>query len=135
MFKALVIAALLLAQETAPLPSLHVIPPESLPTNYKGFDGKEIVVAGVVIIGPESMFMAVPTTSRPSEQDLMWVQMSSALAKNPGPLEAEYLRRQRTRGLVTAILRGRFQGADRRMFGHQYCCRFNLEITQVLSVG
>jgi hypothetical protein len=97
--------------------------------------GKDIVVAGIVIVGPESMFMAMPTASPSSEQEAMWVQMSSAVARKPGRIETEYLRQQKAGGLITAILRGRFEGSDRRAFGHQICCRFKLEITKVLSIG
>ena len=81
------------------------------------------------------MFMAMPITAPPSEQEAMWVQMSSALATKPGRLETEYLRQQKAGGLITAILRGRFEGRDRRAFGHLGCCRFKLEVTKVLSVG
>jgi len=134
-FKALVVTVLLAIQQAAPLPALRIVSLEALAANYREYDGKDIVVAGIVIVGPESMFMAMAITSPPSEQDAMWVQMSSALAKKPGRLETEYLRQQKAGGLITAILLGRFEGSDRRAFGHQICCRFKLEITKVLSIG
>ena len=134
-FKALVVTALFAIQQAAPLPALHVVSLETLAANYREYDGKDIVVAGIVIVGPESMFMAMPITSPRSEQEAMWVQMSSALARKPGRLETEYLRQQKAGGLITAILRGRFEGSDRRAFGHLICCRFKLEVTKVLSVG
>ena len=72
-FKALVVTALFAIQQAAPLPALHVVSLETLAANYREYDGKDIVVAGIVIVGPESMFMAMPNTSPPNEQDAMWV--------------------------------------------------------------
>jgi len=133
-FRAFVVFALLTLQPNAPLPALRVVTLEDLAAHYQAYESNEIIVAGIVIVGPESSFMAVPT-SRVGSQEEMWVQMQDALARHPGPLEAEYLRRMKLQGLVTAILRGRFHGSDHRSFGHQNCCRFEIDITSVLSVG
>jgi hypothetical protein len=130
---ALVVTALML-QPLPKLPILQVVTLESLAANPQAYEGKEIVVAGVVIFGPESSFMAMPIPSPPGQQEAMWVQMPLQLARTGGPLEKEYLRLQRTAS-AAAILRGRFQGRERRVFGHLNCCRFQLEITKVLSVG
>jgi len=134
-FRVFMVVALLTLQPNAPLPTLRVITLEDLAAHYQTYESKESVAAGTVIVGPEGAFMAVPTSAPRSEEQLVWVDMPAALAKRPGPLEAEFLRRTKLQGLVTAILRGRFHGSDHRSFGHQNCCRFEIEITSVLSVG
>jgi hypothetical protein len=131
----LFLAILLLIQQLAEPPTLRVVPLESLASAYQRYEGQEIVVAGIVVFGQEGTLMYVPTPSGPDDRDAIFITLPMALAKTGGELEAKYLQRQKSGGSMVTVLRGRFRGSASRIFGHQSCCRFELQITKVLSVG
>ena len=129
------LAALLLSQQLAEPPTLRVVPLESLPSAYRQYEGQEIVIAGIVVFGQEGTLMYLPTPARPGERDAVLITLPVGVAKGGGELEAKYLQRQKSGGSVVTVLRGLFRGSASRIFGHQSCCRFELQITKVLSVG
>ena len=131
----LLLASALLSQQLAGPPTLQIVPLENLSETYERHDGQEIVVAGIVEFGPEGTLMFLPTPTPAGEWDAIFVTLPLSLARKGGDLEARYLERQKKGGNMVAVLRGRFHGNAKRMFGHQNCCRFELEITKVLSVG
>ncbi len=135
-FAPVLFAVSLLAQQPAyKPPMLPVVTLESLVADYRRYENQEIVIAAVVITGPEGSMIFLPIPSPPGEAHAMFVIMPFNVAKRAGRLERQYLAQQKKGGSITAILRGRFHGADTRRFGHQNCCEFLFEITEVLTVG
>jgi ribosomal protein L27 len=131
----LFLATALLSQLLTEPPTLRIVPLESLPSAYARSDGQEIVVAGIVVFGQEGTLIYVPTPAGPGPRDAIFIRSPIGVAKNGGELEAQYLQRQKSGGSMVTVLRGRFRGSASKTFGHQSCCRFELEITKVLSVG
>jgi hypothetical protein len=131
----LFLATLLLSQQLTEPPTLRVVPLETLLSAYRQYEGQEIVVAGIVVFGQEGTLMYVPTPEGPGEREAIFITLPIGVAKSGGELEAKYLQRQKSGGSMVTVLRGRFRGSASRIFGHQSCCRFELQITKVLSVG
>jgi hypothetical protein len=117
------------------LPRLTVVTLETLVADYRPYDNREIVIAGIVTAGPEGSMMYLPVPSPPGQAHAMFVTVPLNVSRTGGRLEREFLERQNKAGSITAILRGRFHGADRPRFEYQSCCEFMFEITKVLSVG
>jgi hypothetical protein len=130
------LSALLACGQPPPArPTLRIVPVEVLAARYRDFDETEVTMAGVVIGGEEGTIMYVTPAGDREPAGIMWIVLSERLARHPDALEREFACVLASRGAVTAILRGRFSGRERRQFGHQMCCRFKLEVTKVLSVG
>lgn len=109
---------------------------EALLSRWSRYQGQDVVVGGLVVFG-EGAIMYLPRLpdlpiGDTDKTEAMSVIPSIAMERNPGRLELEYLKYAGTTAVV--LLRGRFTGAQTRQFGHQNCCRFRLEITEVLSV-
>jgi len=135
-FAPVLLAASVLAQQPAyESPMLPVVTLESLVANYHGYENQEIVIAAVVIMGLENSLIYLPIPAPPGQGHAMWVTLPRNISKKGSRLYRDFLEKAKERGQVTAILRGRFHGSDRRQFGHQNCCEFLFEITEVLSVG
>jgi hypothetical protein len=136
LFAPAILTISLLAQgPSSELPRLAIVTLEALVADYRPYDNREIVIAGVVIAGPEGSMIFLPIPSPPGQAHAMFVEMPLEVARKGGRLEREFLAREKKGGSITAILRGRFHGADRRRFGHQGCCEFLFQITNVLAVG
>jgi hypothetical protein len=136
MFAPVLLAVSVLAQQPAyEPPMLPVVTLESLVADYGRYENQEIVIAAVVVTGLETSLIYLPIPSPPGQAHAMWVTLPRNISKKNGRLDRDFLKQAKERGQVTAILRGRFHGSDRRQFGHQNCCEFLFEITQVLSVG
>ena len=65
----------------------------------------------------------------------MFITMPARALRDGGALERAYLERQKAVPSVVAVLRGRFFGSPSRVRGHQGGCRFEFEITKVLSIS
>jgi hypothetical protein len=125
----------LLGQQ-APVPAtLPIVPLENLSQAYDQHNDQEVVVAGIVEFGAEGTLMYLPTHGPGGEWDAMFVTLPLTLARKAGELEKRYLEQQKKRPNSVVVLRGLFHGNAKRIYGHQGCCRFELQITKVLSVG
>ncbi len=135
-FAPALLAVSLLAQQPAyKPPMLPVVTLESLVGNYRRYDRQEIVIAAVVITGLENSLIYLPTPAAPGHAHAMWVTMPPKVSKGGGRLASDFVEKAKKGDQINAILRGRFHGSDKRQFGHQNCCEFLFEITEVLSVG
>jgi hypothetical protein len=109
-------------------PTIKVVTLESLSASPKKYDGQEVIVAARVLRG-EGLYVMMP-----NEKDMMWVFLKDSLSKSPSPTDTRFIQRLRERPNAIAMLRGHFFGGTDSRFGHQSCCRFKLEVDEVLSV-
>jgi hypothetical protein len=127
------IAALALAVLQAIAPTLQVVTLESLVSSPARYNGREITVA-VRIIQGEGLMVILPAR-RGGMEEVMWVDLAKAVEESTRPADIGFVELLRKRSMVVAILRARFTAASTRQFGHQGCCRYKLEVVEVLSSG
>jgi len=137
------VAALLIVLSTLAAcgPEQHNLPKDidrqALLAHWRDYQGQEVIVSGLVVFGEGAIMYLprrpeLPIRDGPDQTEAMFVIPSISMEQNPGKLELDYLKYPGDG--VVARLRGRFVGAATRTFGHQNCCRFRLEVSQVLSL-
>lgn len=116
-------------------------PPEvdrqALLSNWRTFQGRDIIVSGVVVVGEGALMYLPQLPERPYNgrsvgTESMAIVPSLGMRETPGPLERAYL--DRGEKAVWAKLRGRFDGAEKGQFGHMNSCRFQLELKHVIAL-
>jgi hypothetical protein len=95
------------------------------------FNGKEVIVSGLVLI-EEGRYMILSPRGGKARRELMYIVVDDALTKDADETTRRYLRWPEPYVVVT--LRGRFMVAARDGFGHQSAARFKLDVHKVIAV-
>ena len=125
----LILAALL----QAAVPTLQIVTLESVIASPQAFSGKEVVVAARVM-RDEGFYIVLPAASL-ATTELMFVEFTGESTKSNRPTWARLLRTLKTQPNAIAVLRGRIRWSASPRFGHLNCCRFQLDVTEVLSTS
>jgi hypothetical protein len=115
--------------------TLHVVTLEDLSVNYNKYNNKIIIIAGTVIVGEEMSTMLMPIPTEEGRREGMWISLLRKSRADISPLEEKFFELSNRNNVVNVILEGKFNSSSERSFGHQNCCRFNFEITKIISVG
>src|SRR5690348_10341989 len=108
---------------------------DELVQRYDQYNGKQLIIGGEVLAGPEMTVMVLPGPPKNSGRaNLMIITLSDEIAHNPGALEKRFIRLLKKTHNVDAVLQGRFEAAPDRRFGHQSCCQFRLEVSRVVAI-
>jgi hypothetical protein len=114
-------------QDHTPTPQIELV------RHPEAYSGKLLIVRGTVVSGPEMTIMILPAAGKePSGREAMVVVLSEDLASRPDAAAKRLVKRLKKRGSAEAVLEGKFEAADGRVWGHQACCRFRLEVARVL---
>jgi len=108
---------------------------EDLISGYERYNGKQVVISGEVLSGPEMTLMFLRSASSGTgTPEGMLVALSASAIKKPGRLEKNFTKSLKKTGHIEATLEGRFEGAPDRMWGHLLCCRFRFTVDRVISL-
>ena len=109
---------------------------DELMERYSDYNGKQIIVSGEVVSGPEMTVMLLPgPPANSGRANLMLITLSDEVARNPGTLEKRFMRVLKKAHIIDIVLQGRFEAATERSFGHQLCCQFRFEVLRVVNIG
>lgn len=117
--------------QTADRPVSH----DDLVSQYEYYTGKQLVISGEVLSGPEATLMFLRNSpSNSTDSEGMLVALSASAAANPGTLERRFVKTLKKTGRADMVARGRFEGAPDRIWGHMLCCRFRFQIDQAIGL-
>ena len=125
----LVVSRTVLASDAVPVSQRDLV------ARYVEYDGKRVIVDGEVVSDSEMTVMYFPGAAGDSVgREGMLITLSEVADKRPNRIAKRFTKDLKKTGHVTARLEGRFEGGADRRWGHQLCCRFRLQVEQVLSL-
>jgi len=122
------------AQAKAPIPEkISLCELVRHPSNY---NGKTLVFTATYAAGPEgSLFLDDACKKSSPEEDVIALatsNMTTYKLNSPLNKKLQQLTKKRIRVQMTAV--GLFIDGKTRVFGHMNCCRFKIEVQQLLAV-
>jgi hypothetical protein len=112
------------------VPSERAVDVGTLVSHARSFNGQEVIVTADLLAG-EGVIINVFQEPKGSDPLQVWVDLT---AVKPSALFRDAMTLMK-KGTVRATLRAKFFGSQDFEFGHMNCCRFRLDVSELLAVA